>query len=693
MKTSTSAVRTAYVECMICCFNHNTLAQTEALLPSLLKKVEKAAAQPSQLPTVIEGLAASCLLIKVALMDDSYDSKLGSFWSVVLDMEHQIFLSDKFLSQCSPSALLLVAKLCGQLLNAKKKSDEQMQPVHRALIFCATSHDQGVREHAKTLIKSVVQALGGSRLAGFLLGELTRYLDSHVVSPKELIQNESEDGSKGDISGKVYVDAILTVCYGSKDPEDAADLAMKSFLCCHHQLVVSVDPRLWVKLLMHNNLQPAKFVEENSSAFIQMLIVNFHNGPCHYNALKTLLAVDTSCILPAVIESSAAKLSNPDILSVSQTDYMIFLAPEGELYDKSVVSSDTNEGILNAKNMKRESKAYSYKEQVEEMQLRKELAEKRKKKGVKDEPEMSQKQKEAKRLQLEKETAIRSRVSDLNKILQEAIAMLNATVEGNPTALVFYFKDLINVLQQTFKSHLAAPDTSKLFIRLGGCVFEQEKKNLSQLVAYTTLRLCQPRCEIDMAWEEEGLSTAIQRVVGLLDEEISPKKKTSLGAPAFCYCFPLLKISLLSPMFGISGSTPNEGFVTRCLHFISEHAKMRSDSGIESFDPNLLPRKIMFDLLIEIIGSTSSRLQQVACNTFTEVAMSGSGNQGCAQARDDEISALLMALENPLPVVRDTAVRGLLTMKKALPGPKDPLSLRFHRRLFVAKYDVSPENR
>lgn len=693
MKTSTSAVRTAYVECMICCFNHNTLGQAETLIPTLLKKVEKAAAQPTQLPSVVEGLAASCLLIKVALLGDSSDPKLGSFWQVVLDMEHQIFLSDKFLSQCSPSALLLVAKLCGHLLNAKKKSDEQMQPVHRALIFCATCPDQGVREHSKTLIKSLVQALGGSRLAGFLLGELNRYLDVCDNSPKETPQNESEDGGKGDISGKVYVDAILAVCYGSKEADDASDLAMKSFLCCHHQLVVTVDPTLWLKLLKHTNLQPEKFVVDNSSVFQKMLIENFQNGSCHFNALKTLLAVDTSCILPAVIRSSTAKLTNPDILSVSQTDYMIFLTPEGELYDKSVVSSDTNEGILNAKNMKRESKAYSYKEQVEEMQLRKELAEKRKKKGVKDEPEMSQKQKEAKRLQLEKEAAIRSRVCDLNKMLQEAVTMLNAAVEANPAALVIYFKDLINVLQQTFKSYLTAPQTTKLFIRLGGCVFDSEKKSLSQLVAYTSLRLCQPRCDIDWAWEQEDLGSAVQRVVNLLSNEIPPKKKTCLGAPAFCYCFPLLKISLLSPIFGINSNTPNESFITRCLHFISEHAKMRSDSGNDSFDPNLLPRKIMFDLLIDIIGSTSSRLQQVACNTFTEVAMSGSGNQGCAQARDDEIAALLTALENSLPVVRDTAVRGLLTMKKALPGPKDPLSLRFHRRLFVAKYDVSPENR
>jgi len=44
-------------------------------------------------------------------------------------------------------------------------------------------------------------------------------------------------------------------------------------------------------------------------------------------------------------------------------------------------------------------------------------------------------------------------------------------------------------------------------------------------------------------------------------------------------------------------------------------------------------------------------------------------------------------------VVRDTAIRALLTMKKALPGPKDPLALKLQRRLFVAKFDVSAENR
>ena len=61
-----------------------------------------------------------------------------------------------------------------------------------------------------------------------------------------------------------------------------------------------------------------------------------------------------------------------------------------------------------SRNMKRESKVYSYKEQLEEIQLRKELEEKRKKEGKAI--QLTQKQKEAIKVQLEKESGIRASV-------------------------------------------------------------------------------------------------------------------------------------------------------------------------------------------------------------------------------------------------------------------------------------------
>lgn len=60
--------------------------------------------------------------------------------------------------------------------------------------------------------------------------------------------------------------------------------------------------------------------------------------------------------------------------------------------------------------MKRESKAYSFKEQQEEMQLRKEIEEKKRKAGLIKEPEMSEKQKEGIKNELEKESVIRNKL-------------------------------------------------------------------------------------------------------------------------------------------------------------------------------------------------------------------------------------------------------------------------------------------
>lgn len=64
-------------------------------------------------------------------------------------------------------------------------------------------------------------------------------------------------------------------------------------------------------------------------------------------------------------------------------------------------------------NMKRESKVYSYKDQLEEMQLRRELEEKRRREGKTKEPQFTAKQLEAIKNQRVKEQAIRERLTQV----------------------------------------------------------------------------------------------------------------------------------------------------------------------------------------------------------------------------------------------------------------------------------------
>lgn len=70
-------------------------------------------------------------------------------------------------------------------------------------------------------------------------------------------------------------------------------------------------------------------------------------------------------------------------------------------------------------NLKRESKVYSYKDQLEELQLRRELEEKKRKEGKIKPPQYTPKQLEAIKTQRVKEQEIRNRLTEVNfKIMQ-----------------------------------------------------------------------------------------------------------------------------------------------------------------------------------------------------------------------------------------------------------------------------------
>ena len=130
---------------------------------------------------------------------------------------------------------------------------------------------------------------------------------------------------------------------------------------------------------------------------------------------------------------------------------------------------------------------------------------------------------------------------------------------------------------------------------------------------------------------------------------------------------------------------------------MQDHAKQRGDSTNpeDPRHPRLLPRKQMFDLLIELMSSTTGRVQTHAVATLLDVAQSGSGTEGAALASTEEIDSLTGALQNPLTVVRDAALRSLMVIHNAFPTEKeDPLQLlNLTRRIWVAKFDVCDENK
>lgn len=81
-------------------FHGNNIAQAVPLVPTLLKCIERAVAQPAQSQLVSEGLCAACFILKILATGIDLDN-LQSFWNVVLDVDKQLFLSEKYLSLAS----------------------------------------------------------------------------------------------------------------------------------------------------------------------------------------------------------------------------------------------------------------------------------------------------------------------------------------------------------------------------------------------------------------------------------------------------------------------------------------------------------------------------------------------------------------------------------------------------------------
>jgi hypothetical protein len=129
------------------------------------------------------------------------------------------------------------------------------------------------------------------------------------------------------------------------------------------------------------------------------------------------------------------------------------------------------------------------------------------------------------------------------------------------------------------------------------------------LVGHVTLRLQAPCCDLDPRWEDEELTLAVHRTITVLHKAtVRPQRTASpdtpptfLTAPAFCYVFPLIRSALLSSL-----AKSDDSLVTLGLQIISEHAQMRripdSPQGRDHYHPSLLPRRHMFELLIEMIS-------------------------------------------------------------------------------------------
>ncbi|XP_061672508.1 stalled ribosome sensor GCN1 [Syngnathoides biaculeatus] len=704
LKISTSLVRHAYIQAMLGAFKGDTLAQASDLIPLLLQTVEKAAAQNSQHTLLSEGVAASVLLSRLSLLESMPEATFSSFWNLILDEKKTLFTSEKFLCQSNDETQLTVLLLCERLFldHAHRFNTSKSQMYHSATVAVLLSQSWRVRKRAKQTVRKLISSLYGSNLARGLLGELRAVISKHKVMPQDVLVLESGELTelgRNYTRPRVLLDALHVICSSASqwgDSNESQNLAMEILIVAHHPSLVAARSGLWPFLLSSMNIKAEEFIENNLDAILPHLLVNTDNQAVK-NAVGALCGLSPDKLLPRVISHITEKLSQTALLHITKEEYAIMLTPEGELYDNSIIESAQKDNNKKG-NIRKENKVYSYKEQIFGLELQEEI---KKKKGIKDEVQLTSKQKEMIAMQRDKEESIRKRLQGLDGELQSLVGLVFAVLRERPAHITRELPSVFQVLLPLLHSPLAAPRIKQIFLDIGGCLLPPPLDHLGVLVGYVTLRLLKPECDLDAAWEQEDLEKAVTRTVQLLHKHTVHQRDAKtydvapLSAPAFCFCFPFLNATLRQS----SGSTEEtESRMSRSLQVILEHCQLRAktdgSTAIDENGPELLPRVNMLMLLTTVISTATPRLQVLASQCLTALCASAGGGEGCTVAEQPEIDVLLNALLSPCFSVRDAALRGLLEMEFALPTDSTEESgLCLLRRLWVARFDVEEEGR
>ena len=193
-----------------------------------------------------------------------------------------------------------------------------------------------------------------------------------------------------------------------------------------------------------------------------MFFIRFQN---QLNAIQTLARLDGQKYLKSIVDYSLNLLetNRSALLAVTKEECGILATPDGELYDKSLIESVIKqmESQSSATNVRRENKAYSYKEQLADMELRKELEAKKGTQHI--QPSLknldqikqfcTKKQAEFIAKQIVRENAIKKKMRELQLVVTKAFGVLSNAIEANPVQT----KDSIVVLVDTLLVFIPSP--------------------------------------------------------------------------------------------------------------------------------------------------------------------------------------------------------------------------------------------
>ncbi|CAK5090827.1 unnamed protein product [Meloidogyne enterolobii] len=162
-------------------------------------------------------------------------------------------------------------------------------------------------------------------------------------------------------------------------------------------------------------------------------------------------------------------------LNVEERQLKIYETAEGTLFNQEVI--EKNADIIEIpKNIKRDYSFASYKDQLADLQLRKEIADKNRKAGI-----LTEKQKKAVELELKNEEEIRKSLKQLHDLFEGKVKLLFMACKKEPQFAFTYINIFYDYIVPLIKSPLVAKIAVRGYLSFRDAIFEVTSDDLCKV--------------------------------------------------------------------------------------------------------------------------------------------------------------------------------------------------------------------
>ncbi|KAH9393538.1 eIF-2-alpha kinase activator GCN1 [Tyrophagus putrescentiae] len=681
------------------------LSREDDIFNALLNSSRNLTTSIAKINLLVESLYSSVILLNLYKRDHSLESKLGPFLQNLHQLDKVTFLTDKYLNEAPVESAIYLGDFISLSFQLNIAGDKRI--LYKMLIsLICFSKSKECRDKAISLLNELAKSNSS------LISEMVQTFFDLYGTEAETTAVEDSSKSDAQFLAKCVQVLINSEQIAEKSEFEVHKFALECVKICHIPRVYHYQPNLFQTFLCKrfDKGEIATFVEKNTSALVNIVFSSSLSDQIKLNTVKTLSKLNANKFISCFVREVNANLDQLliPLKSVTSTEVEIFKTPQGTLYDKAVVKAagDTSAD----KNVRRENKLYSFKDQLAEMELRKDLEAKSKHTDL-DLSKLTKKQEEVYKAQLAKEEDVRNRLKLLDGKLSFNLDVLLAMIRSNPLVASIHFKEIPSTLVNLFTSELCYERSKAFTLAVSRPMMvspatcnDLEYNKFVDTAAFTLVRLYRNPADPD-----NELLQLIARLVEYLYKRTCPNSgsgydetlnrlaaQNRLSTPAFAFVFPLLRFVLLQ----LKASAENyDQMVDRCLQVITQHslhrndsAEKKGDSGLK--DPQNMPNKLVLETLVKFMEKNLPDHEKTAASAVISTVGCINGSAGCGMASPGDIFVLLNSLTHLNDLIRQTCFQALDDLSTAvlpLLKEEDHCKEKLRHRVFIGRFDTLPE--